>query len=59
MSKLVCENCGGTNIQTRAWIDANTNEITDADGGGDRDDNWCEDCEQHLLFVDENDFVNT
>lgn len=26
-SKLVCERCGGTNIETIAWVDPNTNEF--------------------------------
>jgi hypothetical protein len=52
---VVCSECGGSKITTRAWVDANTNEVTDSDAGGDSSDNWCEDCEDHLKF----DVVNT
>ena len=30
-----CPICGGTNVQVRAWVDANTNEyICDCEDGG-------------------------
>ena len=57
MGKLVCENCGGGNIETKSWVDVNTDKVMDDSGDGDSDDNWCRDCEQHLLFVPENEFV--
>lgn len=40
-----CSQCGGTNIQVQAWVNANTNEYVD-----DITDNaecWCEDCCEH------------
>lgn len=52
---LVCKECGSTNIQTQAWVDANTNEYR-SDGCGDSDDNWCEDCNEHTKFTTKNEF---
>jgi len=51
MTKLVCEECGGTNIQTKAWVDPNGNgDYIDLMEGDDDDDNWCDDCQDHLGF---------
>ncbi len=45
LETLYCSECGGTNIQIQAWVDANTNEyVSDAD----LDDAWCDDCEEHV-----------
>ena len=44
-SRYVCSECGSTNIQVQAWVNANTNEYVD-----DITDNaecWCEDCGKH------------
>jgi hypothetical protein len=39
--RYCCSECGGTNIQVRAWIDTNTNKyISDIDDG----ECWCADC---------------
>ena len=39
-----CSQCGGTNIQIQAWVNANTNEYVDDIGV---DECWCEDCQKH------------
>ena len=39
-----CSQCGGTNIQVQAWVNANTNEYVDDIGEGEC---WCEDCQKH------------
>ena len=44
---MSCKKCGGTNVQYRGWIDANTNEVMDGDVFED-EDTWCENCEDHL-----------
>jgi len=41
-----CSTCGGTNVQTTAWIDPNTDRVVDCEGP--LDDNWCEDCQEHV-----------
>ena len=55
-SELVCSECGGTNIQTKAWVNANTNEYIGDAGDGDSGDNWCEDCEEHTIFINDSEF---
>ena len=48
-TKLVCSECKGNNIQIKTWVDANTKKCT-TDDGDEIDDNWCEDCEEHVDF---------
>ena len=43
----VCSNCGSTNVQTKMWVNLNTNEPEGEVSDGDSSDNWCEDCEGH------------
>lgn len=42
LNTLYCTRCGGTNVQVRAWVDANTSEYI-SDVGDDYA--WCDDCE--------------
>lgn len=53
---LVCENCGSSNVQTKMWVDANTNEIKDSVSDGESNDNWCEDCETHPNLITHKEF---
>lgn len=53
MSKLVCEKCGGKNIQVLAWVDANTHKYKGEGPCIDTDSNWCEDCKAHVYITDE------
>lgn len=46
---LQCAECNGYNIQTLAWVDANTNVFKE-DYDGDEDSNWCENCKKHVKF---------
>jgi hypothetical protein len=50
VNKLVCSECGGTNIQVLAWVDANTNEYKGEYSDGDISYNWCEDCQSEVKF---------
>lgn len=52
---IKCELCGGTNIETKFWVNPNTEEISDNASYGDSDDNWCRDCQEHVNFTDEED----
>ena len=46
--RYCCSECGGTNIQVQAWVDANTNEyISDMT---DDAECWCEDCGKHTII---------
>lgn len=48
---LCCETCGETEeIQTRAWVNANTNLYQSDCSDGDSGDNWCEEC-GHVHFT--------
>lgn len=42
-----CSQCGGTNIQVQAWVNANTNEYVDDICEGEC---WCEDCQKHTTI---------
>lgn len=45
--KAVCSKCGGTNIQTTAWVDPNDDEVFDYYN----DDSWCEDCGENETVI--------
>lgn len=56
---LVCAKCGSTSVQTKAWVNANTNEFVDDIGSdGDEDDNYCEDCGENVKLVLQSEFEN-
>lgn len=42
----VCSNCGSTNVQSKMWVNLNTNNPV-SDASDDSDDNWCEGCQSH------------
>ena len=44
---LVCSNCGSDNVQSKAWVNANTNEYVSECTDGSSEDFWCEDCKGH------------
>lgn len=44
--KYICSQCGGTNVEVRAWINPNTNEVFDF-CSSEQYDCWCNDCEEH------------
>lgn len=54
-TKLVCEECGGDQIQNLVWADANTDEVLDS-STGETQDRWCDDCSGHVDFVLETEF---
>ena len=41
---LICSHCGSTNVQNKAWVNANTNEFVSDCSDGNNDDFYCEDC---------------
>lgn len=48
LKTLYCPQCGGTNVQVMAWVDANTNEYcSDVNTPPEIEDTWCDDCEDH------------
>ena len=48
--KLVCSECKGTNIETKAWVDPNDDIVLDSCSDGDIEDNWCRDCNNNCSF---------
>jgi hypothetical protein len=56
MSTLKCANCGSSNLQVKAWVDANNGlYISDVDSN-DPEDTWCPDCEEHagtVIYIDD------
>lgn len=48
---LHCDNCGGTNILKRAWVDANTLEFAQEDWAN--EEYWCEDCNEVVNIAEE------
>lgn len=51
-----CEGCGSLNVQQRSWTNPNNDEFLHYDDC-DRDDYWCEDCEEHEYFVRESELM--
>ena len=47
---IVCAECGGLNIQARAWVNPNTNEVIDWEEAGFQSDHYCDDCDEHTEF---------
>lgn len=41
----LCPHCGSDNVETKAWVNANTNELSTYDNG--EDEGYCNDCESH------------
>ena len=54
---LVCKNCGGTNIETKAWMNPNTNALVSEMESDCEDDNWCNDCQEHYEFITRKEFL--
>lgn len=52
-----CEECGTLEIQRQGWIDPNTNEFIGYTGCGDKDDNWCIDCEEETKQIRESELL--
>lgn len=51
-----CEGCGSQNVQQRSWTNPNNDDLLHYDDC-DRDDYWCEDCEEHEYFVRESELM--
>lgn len=49
---LICKKCKGINVQVKAWVDANTLKYKDICNEGDKEDNWCEDCLDHIELIE-------
>lgn len=48
----LCSNCGSDNIDIKAWVRANTNEILDGTTDGDGEEHgFCNDCEENMIPI--------
>lgn len=54
--KIVCEDCGSENVQTREWVYVNTDDSAGG-GTGDLEDNWCDNCKGYVYLIMEDEFL--
>jgi len=47
----ICEECKGKDIQIKAWVCANTDQVIEY--GEDDSDIWCADCSEHTKLIEE------
>ena len=45
---LVCPECGGTNVQSKACVDTNTSEFIESI---ENEEDWCNDCEEKTTVI--------
>lgn len=50
-----CGRCGGSQLRTLAWVNAQTNEFAEPQDGEPLDHWWCVDCDDHPSAVIWND----
>lgn len=52
----VCESCGSDSVESKMWVNINTNELT----GGDEDEPeyFCNNCQKTVTIIDEDDFID-
>ena len=46
----VCSECGSPKVQTKMWVEYNTDIPQDSCSDGEDQDNWCPECESHTSF---------
>lgn len=55
MGTVVCEECGGLNVQIKVWVDAN-NQNSYQGNTGDNPESWCDDCQEHHNLIPVHEF---
>lgn len=49
LNTLYCSECGSSDVQIQAWVDANTHEYeSSVNNPLESQDCWCNDCEDHV-----------
>ena len=49
LKTLYCSQCGSSDVQIQAWVDANTHEYeSSVNNPLESQDCWCNDCEDHV-----------
>ena len=56
---IVCEVCGSTNVETLAWVDVNSLVFKDNFDGSDKQDNYCNNCNQHVYLTSLSEWEKT
>lgn len=51
----VCQECGSKDIEEKMWVNPNTQEITGT--CGDYEDNYCNNCQEHVKIIPEDEFI--
>jgi len=46
---LYCKQCGGTNVEIEAWVDANTHEYIDNSSS---EEGYCSDCGERVELIE-------
>ena len=57
IEKVVCEQCGGTHLELKCWCDPNSGKVTDNRDCDAKQDRWCNDCQEHVYFIFEKEFL--
>lgn len=52
VTKWCCPDCGGTNVEVAAWMDANTGDVKSEGADGPVSTMFCSDCEEHHKGLD-------
>ena len=52
MNELVCPECGGDKVQSKSWTNPNTLQLIEFIG----DDDWCENCDNHVNLITQDEF---
>lgn len=54
-ARWVCGTCGSDSIECTAWVDPNTEAVSD--GEAPDDDVFCHDCDEHVRMVTDSDYA--
>jgi len=58
IKKLVCMECGSDDIEELQWVSANTGEISGGINDTEVEDQWCNNCNEHVEFCTEEEYKN-
>lgn len=51
----ICRECGSENVQSKFWVEVNTEIVKEQTEGSCAEDNFCPDCEQHPETIEVNE----
>ena len=54
---FVCSECGSENIMERDWVNPNTG-IGLGEAANEIEDRWCNDCDRHVDFETQSEYLN-